>query len=298
MDKPEIVKIWCLSHVGCPYIYGGTGQICTVEYRRARAAQYPEKAAKIKNSCPRLSGATKSCPGCPWFDAALGQGKRAYDCAQLSRFAMEAVGIPMVSGANSQWQKTAWAERGPMADLPRDKVCLVFRNDGDTMGHVGVYTGDGCVIHAKGHDWGVMRQRLEDTAFTHYGVPAALYDGKPALPILRQGASGAEVESLQSLLRGAGEALAIDGRFGPDTEKAVRAFQRRSGLAVDGVAGPCTWAALQADAPPQGAALSPVPGEDAPGGAAPALLDAADWAALRRAWTALGDVLSKHDAAC
>ena len=54
MDKPEIVKAWCESRVGCPYIYGGTGQPCTVEYRKARAAQYPDKAEKIKRNCPRI----------------------------------------------------------------------------------------------------------------------------------------------------------------------------------------------------------------------------------------------------
>jgi len=29
MTKPEIVRAWCLERIGCPYIYGGTGQPCT-----------------------------------------------------------------------------------------------------------------------------------------------------------------------------------------------------------------------------------------------------------------------------
>ena len=40
------------------------------------------------------------------------EGKRAYDCAQLARWCMNAVGITLVSGATSQWEKTAWAEKG------------------------------------------------------------------------------------------------------------------------------------------------------------------------------------------
>lgn len=38
--------------------------------------------------------------------------------------------------------------------------------------------------------------------------------------------------------------IAVDGYFGPVTERAVREFQRANGLAVDGIVGPSTWAML------------------------------------------------------
>ncbi|KZB88022.1 glycoside hydrolase domain-containing protein [Amycolatopsis regifaucium] len=66
-------------------------------------------------------------------------------------------------------------------------------------------------------------------------------------PTLRQGATGAAVNRLQRALTAAsGKTLAIDGAFGPNTEKTVRDYQSSRGLDVDGVVGQATWAALQA----------------------------------------------------
>ncbi|MDN5725521.1 MAG: phage tail tip lysozyme [Propionibacteriales bacterium] len=63
-------------------------------------------------------------------------------------------------------------------------------------------------------------------------------------PLLKSGAKGAAVTTLQYLLRGRGHSLAIDGSFGPATLGAVKAFQKAAGLVVDGVAGPRTWVAV------------------------------------------------------
>ncbi|BAQ11282.1 peptidase [Bacillus sp. OxB-1] len=54
-----------------------------------------------------------------------------------------------------------------------------------------------------------------------------------------------EVKRLQQLLVNAGQKIAIDGKFGPATEAAVKDFQKSSGLVVDGSAGPATIAALE-----------------------------------------------------
>jgi len=63
-------------------------------------------------------------------------------------------------------------------------------------------------------------------------------------PLIRQGDKEHPVQSLQYLLRARGHGVAVDGIFGPDTDAAVRAFQRQRGLAVDGIVGPNTWGAL------------------------------------------------------
>lgn len=174
MSKPADVVSWASARIGYPYIYGATGQTCTPSYRRARIDQYPEYKDNITTNCPVLSGKQSSCTGCKY------DGKEAYDCAQFTRFAMKSVGITLVSGATSQWTKTSWETKGTIANMPRDKVCMVFRADSSTvMGHVGIYCGDSYVIHAKGHAYGVVKDALSSGNWTHYGIPTGLYaDGE------------------------------------------------------------------------------------------------------------------------
>jgi peptidoglycan hydrolase-like protein with peptidoglycan-binding domain len=63
-------------------------------------------------------------------------------------------------------------------------------------------------------------------------------------PLVRRGDEQHPVQTLQYLLRARGQAVAVDGSFGPATDAAVRAFQQEKHLAVDGVVGPNTWSAL------------------------------------------------------
>src|SRR5262245_16459949 len=64
------------------------------------------------------------------------------------------------------------------------------------------------------------------------------------MQILRRGSEGDEVRRWQSFLIGQ-ELLQgpVDGLFGPVTEEATRAFQRRAKIEIDGCVGPLTYAA-------------------------------------------------------
>lgn len=271
MDIIGTVRAWCQQRVGCPYLYGGTGAACTVSYRRARMQQYPAYAAKMERNCQRLKRGAASCQGCPWADE-NGKGREAFDCAQFARLAMKQAGVSLVSGANSQWIATDWDRRGTIATLPRDTLCLVYRWDEDHMGHVGVYQGDGAVIHAKGHDYGVVRDKIEDVAFTHWGIPVGLYDeGRGegmtplTLPELRRTQSGEHVILLQALLvlhglnigSGGLSGTGIDGKFGGKTETAVLAVNNELGDAGNRVCTARTWLALLGGQPPGSAAEEP-----------------------------------------
>lgn len=74
-----------------------------------------------------------------------------------------------------------------------------------------------------------------------------LDDADRSDPTIRDGSEGVAVRGLQRRLIAAGFDIdEIDGRFGPRTEAAVRAFQERSELDVDGIVGPRTWERLKA----------------------------------------------------
>jgi murein DD-endopeptidase MepM/ murein hydrolase activator NlpD len=82
-------------------------------------------------------------------------------------------------------------------------------------------------------------------ALGSYGLSAPL-----GRRVLRTGASGWDVSSLQFLLAWHGfPAGNLDGRFGASTEAALRRFQRWSGIRADGRATSATLAALRASPP-------------------------------------------------
>lgn len=69
-------------------------------------------------------------------------------------------------------------------------------------------------------------------------------DGPAQPKTMRRGHSGPNVQRLQARLNGLGYQVVADGKFGAETEVAVRTYQSANRLAVDGVAGAKTLAAL------------------------------------------------------
>lgn len=88
-----------------------------------------------------------------------------------------------------------------------------------------------------------------------------------AEPMLRVGSRSPAVSSLQQYLVNAGAIIAVDGIFGPQTQRAVVAFQRAAKLAPDGVVGSQTWGRLKA-----GGVQIPASNAGAPAGTQAALI--------------------------
>lgn len=149
------IEQWIRSKVGCGYVYGATGWVCTPKRRQQQAEQYPEYADNILGICAK------------W------DGKECYDCAQLIRRALESVGVTGVpSGATSQWnKKSLWSESGTIDTLPPDGLVALCREENGRMQHIGWRMSDGSVIDARSSSKGVIVSHPEDYRWSHWMRP-------------------------------------------------------------------------------------------------------------------------------
>ena len=92
----------------------------------------------------------------------------------------------------------------------------------------------------------------------HIGIDSSAIPSQTAAPtpdvsgypvpvrVLEMGSLGDDVKWLQTRLNQKTAAgIDVDGKYGPATEEAVRAFQQAHGLAADCIFGPATMAELQ-----------------------------------------------------
>ncbi len=64
------------------------------------------------------------------------------------------------------------------------------------------------------------------------------------LPTVREGSTGGIVRTIQGLCVARGQAVTVDGSFGPKTAAAVAAIQKAAGIAADSAVGEKTWPVL------------------------------------------------------
>lgn len=144
------------------------------------------------------------------------------------------------------------------------KFLVAAKLDDNLRAHdwVGVARGYNGPAHAKHNYAGRMKaafarwQKIKDTPWDE-GVIEPPDDDLETFPVLRLGDGWKRNLNLAPYVRKAQERLAyweaydgkVDGKFGPETEAAVRAFQASQGLTVDGVIGTKeTWPKLASDA--------------------------------------------------
>lgn len=136
-------------------------------------------------------------------------------------------------------------------------------------GHIGVYIGDGLAVEATPkwddgvqitavHNMGTKSGYNGRTWTKHGKLPYVTYEKATVetkveskatveLAMLKKGAQGNQVKTLQTLLVALGYNVGyygVDGDFGTNTDNAVRAFQKAKNLTPDGIVGKDTWSKL------------------------------------------------------
>lgn len=234
------------AQLGKPYWWGCYGQLATAAVFASKRAQYPDYYTA--------------------GDFAAQYGQKVHDCVGLIKGYLwcdgPEDGSPAYNGAQDvavSGLYLACSRKGTLSCMPDVPGVCVFMA---SMGHVGVYIGNGEVIEAQGHAYGVVKTRLDGRGWAFWGMPTWIdysdaaaeeqaAETAPACsveaPELSFGCRGEAVRSLQLLLIGKGLSVGVDGAdgdFGANTRAAVVHFQVQSGLADDGVCGKMTWAAL------------------------------------------------------
>lgn len=244
---------YAIAQLGFPYWYATYGSIATEALYSYKKKQYPSYYTASdfpKQYGLRVHDCVGIVKGYHWSDTPT--AKPIY----------KANGFPDTSadGMYSYCKKKS-TNMSKMPDVPG---ILVFMS-----GHVGMYIGNGKVVEARGHAYGVVRTNLKNRPWTKWSYdPDLVYDTETATAptqdtttnpyteptsLLRKGAKDKAGESAVkwvqwhlSRLKYSLGSEGIDGDFGPKTLAAVLAFQSSAKIEVDGVVGPETRASLKA----------------------------------------------------
>jgi cell wall-associated NlpC family hydrolase len=141
------------AQLGKPYWYGTFGNTATKSLLASKTKQYPGhySDARMKKYNSQI-------------------GERVHDCVSLIKgflWSETATATPKYNSsqdvsANGMLGKCK--EQGKISTIPEIPGVLVFMS-----GHVGVYIGNGYVIEARGFEYGVVKTRLKDRKWTHWG---------------------------------------------------------------------------------------------------------------------------------
>ncbi len=142
------------GRIGSGYVYGSTGDVCSKDFRANRAKMYPHYEQSLETIAKQ------------W------DGMEVYDCIGLFKaFLVRSEGeiLPEwntnVIGAASRWM----SEVQSIETMPHEPGLLLLQKDPTTGAfcHIGIYTGNGKCVHARGHSYGVVEESMPQL-WTHW----------------------------------------------------------------------------------------------------------------------------------
>ena len=141
---------YCKAQLGFPYWYGTFGQKATQGLLRQKSAQYPSQYK--------------------WSDFVEQYGERVHDCVGLIKgylWCDSPTSNPIYNVNQDKDVSGMLANcsiNGNISTMPDEPGVLVFMD-----GHVGIYIGNGKVIEARGHLYGVVETKLKERKWTKWG---------------------------------------------------------------------------------------------------------------------------------
>lgn len=182
--------------------------------------------------------------------AGFGPVLAAYDCSGLGMYFFQNLHHILDKDLNADGMRGLCGVVGRSELKPGD---WVFRTDDTRRAyHIGYMIDGSTVIHARGRDYGVVREQLDQNGpdyWNAYGRPR-IYTAYPRIlklttPMMR----GGDVVSLQTVLHYLGcKPGEIDGIFGQKTEAALKLFQARAQpVSINGILDDATRIALNLD---------------------------------------------------
>lgn len=150
---------YATAQLGRPYWYGTFGQTATPALLAAKRKQYPRYYTAQ--------------------DFQSQYGRRVHDCVGIIKGYMWSEGTdgkPVYLANNfpdvsANGLLSICVERGDIKTIPEVVGVCVFMS-----GHVGVYIGDGYVVEARGHAYGVVKTRLAARQWRQWGkIPVLQY---------------------------------------------------------------------------------------------------------------------------
>lgn len=246
--------------VGHGYCFGCWGKVFNSQIYNQKKAQYPAyyppKSWTVESYTCLFNTRTCDCSGLiKWASWCNGNIKQdpVYKASEDL-------------GANGMYRTAT--KKGTIKNFDNVPGRLVFKEKNGSMHHVGVYIGNGRVVEAKGHAYGIVESALS-SGWTHWGQcsfikedtkpdpkpePSGKYEGTwPTLPKrgwFAVGDTGINVKRMQEVLLWLKPdclpRYGADGEIGSETYAAVKACQEILGVVVDGLYGPKTQAAAKA----------------------------------------------------
>lgn len=203
---------YCKAQVGKPYWFGTFGQVGSASLYQSKQNQYPNQYPPKKFTKDSFI---------------KGYGKKVHDCAGLIKGALwcdsfddptPAYNASEDYGANKMF--TNATQNGSMNTFIDIPGILVFKGTDKTKSHVGVYIGNGKVIEAKGHSYGVV---TSDISGWKYWAQSNLFEYKTAsipAPVVTN-TYIVKVNTVLNVRSGAGTSYPVVGKLKNGTKVSV-----------------------------------------------------------------------------